>query len=262
MKGRFYMEVFVINLKQDEARRIFITTQLRSLGVSFRIIDAVNGNALEQEEYNRLVDLKAVSEQRGWLTRGAVGCALSHLKVYETMVKEKIQHSLILEDDCILNTDLKQLITNVRNQLRDGEVLLLNYKSFNKIILKSVQNLNETKYSLAELAIPTHIGSSAAYIITLKAAQAMALNITPVKTPTDNWRFFVQQGFIDSLRFVYPQPIVSAPFKSSIDYVSKESLLGVVSSLVERYKLFPLYQILRYRRKRLLEKLHQVEFIP
>ena len=65
------------------------------------------------------------------LTPGAIGCFLSHLNVYEKIMKtaDNDKYYLIIEDDTEFNIDFDNTILNneIKNIPTDWDIILLNY---------------------------------------------------------------------------------------------------------------------------------------
>jgi hypothetical protein len=76
--------------------------------------------------------------------------------------------------------------------------------------------------------------------------------VFPVREPADAWIAFYRDKAIGNIRCVTPFAVKPAGFDSNIDYVSSQSLMGKFSSFVKKYKIFPLKQLLDYRRQRML----------
>ncbi|MBK8300781.1 MAG: glycosyltransferase family 25 protein [Chitinophagaceae bacterium] len=72
------MKVYVINLKDAVERRNSIAKQLKDLDISYELLEAINGRTLSPDELAEKVDMDEVRKHPGWLTKGALGCALSH----------------------------------------------------------------------------------------------------------------------------------------------------------------------------------------
>lgn len=89
--------VFMISLARASERRARMLAHLRSVDVTPTMIDAVDGRQLPVE---RKAQLLAPGAQ---MHDGAVGCYLSHLDVYERMVRDEIPVALVLEDDARLS---------------------------------------------------------------------------------------------------------------------------------------------------------------
>jgi GR25 family glycosyltransferase involved in LPS biosynthesis len=93
--NRVFDAVFVINLDRAPDRLKKIDEELRRLGIRYHRIQAVDGKALSPEE---------VAAATTWgcskfCTKGAIGCALSHRKVWQTTVEQSLGQVLVLEDD-------------------------------------------------------------------------------------------------------------------------------------------------------------------
>src|SRR5690606_15178256 len=93
--------IFVISLSDAKQRRKHITAELKNAGLAFTFLDAVNGKELPPTELESVCDMQAVNKNPQWLSPGAIGCALSHLNIYQTIVKEQYPWTLILEDDVV-----------------------------------------------------------------------------------------------------------------------------------------------------------------
>ena len=106
-------KVFVINLKKDTERMESITTQLKAQNIDFERFEAYDGNDIKDDD-NRLTSFCAKN-----CPSGIKGCAISHRTLWETIIEEKYERVLILEDDALLNsnldTELQLSWTNVPN---------------------------------------------------------------------------------------------------------------------------------------------------
>ena len=96
------MKIYVINLKKDNEKRQRIASMFQTLNITnYEIFDAVNGNELKQFEINK-------KWYDPWshlhLTKGEVGCALSHYQLWQKIKKER-KMAMILEDDFIINNE-------------------------------------------------------------------------------------------------------------------------------------------------------------
>lgn len=99
------IRTFVINLARNPERRVFMEKQLDFLGMSYEIIEGVDGKTLPARF--PLFDPLASSLGNGQaLTKGELGCALSHRSIYEKMLQENISRAFILEDDVVLSKEI------------------------------------------------------------------------------------------------------------------------------------------------------------
>ena len=86
------LKFFVISLKHQVQKRAFMQEQLERFGIDFEFFDAVNGRELSDEdkalcEFSDSAILTCSGNHRVKiecaLSPGEIGCALSHLKIYQ-----------------------------------------------------------------------------------------------------------------------------------------------------------------------------------
>ncbi|MFA6165712.1 MAG: glycosyltransferase family 25 protein [Gemmatimonadaceae bacterium] len=108
--------VFVISLSRSVERRAHISRQLSALGVSWEFVDAVDGLELAAEELDRVVGASNLEVLPGvWrrLTRGEIGCALSHQRCYRLILARDLPMAFVFEDD----VDVRSSFVEVANAL-------------------------------------------------------------------------------------------------------------------------------------------------
>ena len=143
-------QIFIINMKSREDRMKNIDEQCKKLGIIYTRVEAINGKDLDLDSLDKsLINERGKYFAKGegkrrWgltLTPGAVGCALSHKKIWdeykESSTKEPI---IVLEDD--INIDekfeesVKELIENVPE---DWDLIYLGSHIKPKILNESVR---------------------------------------------------------------------------------------------------------------------------
>jgi glycosyl transferase, family 25 len=228
-------------------------------------IEAVDGQALTPSERATLVDEVAVARFPGWLTPGAIGCALSHLRVYEQFRdRDADDVVLVLEDDVVLPTSISNTISEVAAHMHGSEVVLLYFRSFEVCDFSS---RDAVKLATGQqLAYPLDVGqplTASAYLITREACRNLAEAILPVRTAADNWKYFYDLGAIESLRCLIPRPItVRTDFKSTIGYIGEKSVRMHVTDFVTRYRIPPFIQLLALNRHLIESKMSKIRFVP
>ncbi len=181
-------KIYIVNLKKDEKRRENIIREVKKQNLTnYEIVDAVDGSKLNQNELNNATfkNKKHLNPWNSKMSPSQIGCALSHIKVYEKFIKTGFEVALILEDDAIFvrdfNNNLKQLI--LKNfKFKKQIVLLSELKEFHGKALDSVDNYEIVNVSNAFF---TH-----AYMINKEAARSIISFNYPVKTIADNFVFF------------------------------------------------------------------------
>ncbi|XP_076601630.1 procollagen galactosyltransferase 2-like [Chaetodon auriga] len=96
-------EIFLINLKRRSDRRERMLRTLAVLGIDATLTEAVDGKALNSPQLQAMgIDMlpgyKDPYSERV-LTRGEIGCFLSHYNIWNQVVQLELQQVLVLEDD-------------------------------------------------------------------------------------------------------------------------------------------------------------------
>lgn len=92
-------------------------------GIEYEFISEIYGKNLSDKELEKSV----YDYKNCFITLGKIGCALSHLKIYQKMLDENIPYALILEDDAIFTQDTLKYIRKIDEFLKqsDFELVLL-----------------------------------------------------------------------------------------------------------------------------------------
>ena len=117
--------IWVISLERATERRENVRAAFTALGLPFEILDAVDGGALTAEQVGRYSQWRACFETGRGLGQGELGAALSHLMVYERMVREEIPVVAIFEDDVEPGPDLPGLLASTDRLPPDWQVVNL-----------------------------------------------------------------------------------------------------------------------------------------
>ncbi len=136
--------VFIINLPQSTDRKVFMRAQCENVGISPIFIDAVYGKDLSKSDIEKNCDQITAKKLFGReLLLGEIGCALSHKKIYQKIVDENIPHAVILEDDAVVESDLKRVVSLVIEKDINYDVVLLGHnRGFkNEEVIDSVDSL-------------------------------------------------------------------------------------------------------------------------
>lgn len=105
------IDVFYINLDRRTDRREHIENQLSLLDIKAKRVPASVGSELtkEQMSFVNFDDFYCLMKRP--VSPGEIGCALSHIRVWQKIVDQKIDYALILEDDVVLDKRLINLLT-------------------------------------------------------------------------------------------------------------------------------------------------------
>ena len=249
------MKTYVITLEKNSERSRHIRKHVKERKLDYSIIPAVDGSLLTEEELNKCCNMEKVNKLRWWLTNGAIGCALSHLKAYEIFLKTNDTSAFIIEDDALLPENINEILHEIENEIKSNEIILLYYTSFK---LARISKIGKKKLSYGGLYYPLDIKqpiTATAYIVGRQTAENLKSSIKPIEVTADCWQHFYEKGTFSSLRLHYPSVVSTKNFKSSIDYLKEGSLIQTISSLINNYKIPFLYQLIKLKRKRKLNKM-------
>jgi glycosyl transferase, family 25 len=257
------MHAYVINLARSPDRLAHIVAELQRTGLDYEITPAVDGRSLDLND-STLIDPSLPS--RCPFPAGAAGCALSHFHIYRKILEESRDRALILEDDVILPDDLGDLADDVGGHLTGAELALLNYSGRPPDPLRISSEGSIELPSSRLLALPIDVGqlvNSGAYVITREACARMIEHILPIRATADDWRFFYEEGFLDRVRCVLPQPVPKCPkFESTIGlYSLGNGLKARLVGPIVRHRIPLLQQAILYRRQRVMRHWDRAEVV-
>ncbi len=179
--------ITIISLAKDEKRRRRIVQQCKTLGLNYKLFDAIDGNTLTQAELDKVyAEKNTISAIGRRLSRGEIGCALSHLSVYKQMLSENIKIMIILEDDAILSPKFKEALQIIDYLPKNWEILLLGYICYgNHFWYKLPIKIPKLKWRIAKaigVCYCTH-----AYIIRQDTAKKILTRTKKLCQPIDSY---------------------------------------------------------------------------
>uniref|UniRef100_A0A8C6YJ80 Cerebral endothelial cell adhesion molecule n=1 Tax=Naja naja TaxID=35670 RepID=A0A8C6YJ80_NAJNA len=158
-------EVFLINLARRVDRRQPLADPL--------VIDAVDGRSLNSSSIKKLgIDLlKGYYDPFSGrtLTKGEVGCFLSHHRVWKEIVERGLEKSLVLEDDIRFEAYFKRRLLKLMHELErtqlDWELIYLGRKQVNE--------KEEAVAEIPNLVVPEYSYWTLAYVLSRRGAQKL-----------------------------------------------------------------------------------------
>lgn len=184
MTASSYPPLWVVNLPQSKGRREYIGGHLQALGLPHEIVPAVDGRLLPPEELAELYDpVRTKACIRREMALGEVGCALSHLRLYQRMLDEGIDMAVIVEDDAVVDPGFPELLAARERWPADWEVLLL-YHGQSQISWWHRQAATP-RFRIGRFA---KLGwGTVGYAIKQSAARRILAQAYPVHAPSDHW---------------------------------------------------------------------------
>ena len=134
-----FNKIFYINLNRRPERNKHIKEQLKKISWKGPIerLPAVDGKYLKQKVVSTYFTETAIAQSTTkheqfipgyYMTKGGMGCALSHRQIYLKIQKQKFDRVLILEDDVLLEPNFLEKLDSVSKYIpNDFDILYLGY---------------------------------------------------------------------------------------------------------------------------------------
>ncbi|XP_016327210.1 procollagen galactosyltransferase 2 [Sinocyclocheilus anshuiensis] len=152
-------EIFLINLKRRLDRRERMLNTMAVLGLEATLVDAVDGKALNTSQLQAL----GIEMMPGYkdpysdrvLTRGEIGCFLSHHFTWKQVVERGLQHVLVLEDDVRFEPQFKRRLQTIMEDIEKAQLnwdlIYVGRKRMQvaqpEVSVEGINNLVEADYS-------------------------------------------------------------------------------------------------------------------
>ncbi|KAF7690961.1 procollagen galactosyltransferase 1 [Silurus meridionalis] len=175
-------EVFMINLQRRADRRVRMLRALRLQGIDCKIMPAVDGKAMNVSEIHSM----GIHMLPGYsdpyhgrpLTKGELGCFLSHYNIWKEIAERGLKTSLVIEDDLrfeiFFKRRLKNLMSEVEREGLDWDLIYIGRKRMQvdhpEKAVPNIHNLVEADYSYWTLG----------YMMSLQGAKKL-LKAEPLK---------------------------------------------------------------------------------
>ena len=178
---------YVISAEQATERRNKIIEHFKRWGIEPNFFQAIMGNQLSENQ------LKQLTQDEGLLTKGEIGCALSHLGTYRRLLDTEEKCAFIFEDDTCLTEEFiavqPKIYHFMAEQTMPSVLLLYPIRGHKKKLLTIGRDISIMR-CLA--------GSGAyAYVLNRQAAINLLRAQTPVKIEMDAWGIYQRMGFVD-----------------------------------------------------------------
>nr|XP_033960136.1 procollagen galactosyltransferase 2-like [Pseudochaenichthys georgianus] len=168
-------EIFLINLKRRSDRRDRMLTSLSGLGINATLTEAVDGKALNSSQLQAMgIDMlpgyKDPYSERV-LTRGEIGCFLSHHNIWKQVQQQDLQQVLVLEDDVSFEPRFhSRLVTLMENVQRVGLEWDLIYVGRKRLQVKEPERRVE---GVGDLVHPDYSYWTLGYVPSLSGARKL-----------------------------------------------------------------------------------------
>ncbi|MDW8134953.1 MAG: glycosyltransferase family 25 protein [Bacteroidia bacterium] len=263
------MKLYYISFPRFPERYRHIRNELEKVGLMGEPIEAVDGALLTEKDLEELCDVEeihrygnALLDANKQINKHKVGATLSHHRFYKALISSPDKAGCVLEDDVILPMSFRNILMALEKELEEDELVLLyagahQDKRLSKRGAKFLGRIDGVEYGLYYPMTP-NVASAVAYCIGRKAAQRLLAINTPIKCTVDLWEYYYKRGAFSRIRIVYPLCVGHETFRSTISYPALGRwgrMRAYVRNVIESTKFPLLYNLLRWRRGRVIERL-------
>jgi len=196
--------IFVINLKHSTERRATMTERLNQLGLNYSFIEAVNGSELNLKTLPFYDGMRRRLLFGRDMSKGELGCLLSHRAIYQEIVDRNLEKAIILEDDVIIAPAFPAVVQALLKVPVKWD--MVRFLDSEKIYRRSrtIGSLLES-YALIRPAISS--GGAHAYMITQNTARQLLKHTQKNFLPIDILHSYVWRTGLEVFA-VRPSPAV------------------------------------------------------
>lgn len=215
-----------INMDQSIDRLTAIQEQLVHLGIDAERVSGVNGRLLTDSECEELTYPSNHFETKVRftrdLTKGEIGCFLSHRKCWMHLLNSEEEWGLIFEDDMLFSEKAVNFILNenwIPDHLDVIQLHVTNPNEYGLVDSEKIQLDDQTQLVRQLRPIPLTTGC---YLISRKAAQLALLLSRKLPAPVDNFLFSPWFEFASSMPVwnLYPAIAIARGVESEIGKLS------------------------------------------
>ncbi len=171
---------FIVNLDRSTARMAEMARQCEQQGIPFARFPAVDGAKVPSGEMKRLV----APICRVGCTTSMVGCALSHMALWRTVVERGHARTLVMEDDAQLVPQFKQKLRRALADVPpDFDVLLLgcfflcnkdrNYPTYLQTARAVLPGKRNDTRTWGSIFVPEFFAGTHCYVVSLQGARKL-----------------------------------------------------------------------------------------
>jgi GR25 family glycosyltransferase involved in LPS biosynthesis len=197
--------IFVVSLADSTSRRQAIAMQLKELDLPFEFFDAFDARNMTKEQLAPYYDEAISYRLSGRKLIGAeVGCAMSHLMIYRTIISRDLPYAVVLEDDALPRREFKTFIQGLTPDFL-SRIDLVNLFTDSRDLRGPKSATTPFNSGTVYRVLGDFCYNTVAYLITRSGAQKLLKRhliwnkvIIPADWPLQprEWRFFVHTPFL------------------------------------------------------------------
>lgn len=179
------MQIKIISLARSTERRNYVENIMKKNHLEFSFYDAAEGI---DTRFEKKISKKIVTS--AFKSKGEVGCALSHLALYQELIQSDETMLFIMEDDFELSLDFDIVWKNLKEIDAPNSLIMLGYGCSTTLDYKSSRWVSlfskKIRKNFINLWYPREpLMGTFAYIIGRDAAQKIFYFVSEINMPSD-----------------------------------------------------------------------------
>eukprot|EP00057_Strongylocentrotus_purpuratus_P024637 XP_011679111.1 PREDICTED: procollagen galactosyltransferase 1 [Strongylocentrotus purpuratus] len=167
-------EIYLVNLERRPLRRLRMQAALKLLRIDFKLIKAVDGKLLSPDILREMgIDMLPGYADPYWgrvLTKGEIGCFLSHYNIWKEVVERNLSRILIFEDDIRFGARFKPRMASVMAEVAARKLEWdLIYVGRKILHMKGEKFLSDS----TQIVTPSYSYWTLSYMLTLEGAKKL-----------------------------------------------------------------------------------------
>lgn len=229
--------IFVLTLK-DSSREKIIRTRLEELKLRYKIFYGVNAKLKKNINFlNKIYDKKrALQVLERDLDLYDLACAYGHIKIYNYIARNRVQNSIIMEDDCFPSETFKEWVLIKKSFLNNLD--FVQFYSNSGLIFKKPDILLNKKFSIHKAS--THLPLMNCYQINLKSCKFLLKYFNKKIFQTSD---FPAEYFNKKIKQFFVTPIMAGTHINHFRTSTNKKIWSSVKILSGLRKLVPAYSL-------------------
>ena len=202
-------KIFIINLKSRDDRLKNMRLLIDTLNIDknkIEIFEAVVGKELN--EINDILSISSLdtlynksTNHKDIRSKGAIGCYLSHYKIWEKIINENLNNVIIFEDDLVSDVEIKEFEEYINSLPQDYDVALLSWFSLwfdllNNPKKNTIINNYWNKYN------SINVFACQSYLVSKKGAEKLVKNAFPICYQVDAYINILNDVDTEFVRYI------------------------------------------------------------
>ena len=107
--NKYFDKIYILNLHKRTERKILSQKRFDFVGLECEVFNGVDGSVLQY--IHKKIDNPIFAN-------GAyIGCAISHLSIYQEAIEKQYERILIIEDDCRINRNIDSIFSKIEKEI-------------------------------------------------------------------------------------------------------------------------------------------------